>query len=65
MLTTILIKISLLAGDTRGVTGIETGLLVAGISTAIVGAGFFFGDELRELYGTLSTALEPGSTYTE
>jgi Flp pilus assembly pilin Flp len=46
------------ASDSRGVTAIETGLLVGGISTVLAGAGFAYGDELNALIKTFSSAAE-------
>ena len=45
--------------DERGVTAIEYGLLVAGISIAILSTVFALGAELNNLFGDIGNALEP------
>lgn len=55
-------KLYLWAADMRGVTAIETGLLVSGISTVLAGAGFAFGDEIQGFLGQFSGALEKNVT---
>ncbi len=45
--------------DERGVTAIEYGLLVAGISIAILSTVFALGAELNNLFGGIGNALEP------
>ncbi len=44
--------------DERGVTGIECGLLVAGISIAILSAVFSLGAELNNLFGDIGSTLD-------
>ena len=41
--------------DERGVTGIETALLVAGISIAILSTVFALGAELNNLFGDIAS----------
>lgn len=42
-----------------GATAIEYALIAAGISLAIVGAVFAFGEDLSGLFGTFSARLSP------
>lgn len=44
--------------EETGATAIEYGLIAAGISLAIVGAVFLFGDELGTLYDALVPAAQ-------
>lgn len=41
-----------------GATAIEYGLIAAGISLAIVALVFAFGDELRNVFTAMDTAME-------
>jgi len=50
---------------TDGATAIEYGLIAAGISLAIVAAGFAFGDDLETTFGTMETAMENANTAIE
>lgn len=45
--------------DSRGVTSIEIGLIVSGISTVLASAGMVFGDELSHLLDNLSGSMNP------
>jgi pilus assembly protein Flp/PilA len=41
----------------EGATAIEYGLIAAGISLAILGAVFTFGNDLRDLFGTMNDSI--------
>ena len=49
--------------DRSGVTSIELGILVSGISAVAASAGMLCGDELRGLFENLNTAFDPMTEY--
>jgi Flp pilus assembly pilin Flp len=50
--------------DRRGVTSIEVGLLVSGISAVVASAGMVCGDELRGMFENLNTVFDPMTEYS-
>ncbi len=44
--------------STQGATGLEYGLLLAGIGVSMIGALFAFGDEFRGMLDTMAVAFE-------
>jgi pilus assembly protein Flp/PilA len=51
-----------LAGDKKGVTAIEYGLIAALISVTIIGAVGLIGTDLQALFNTIATALPTAPT---
>lgn len=46
-----------LARDEKGATAIEYGLIAAGIAVAIIAAVFALGDDIKDFFGAVSTAI--------
>lgn len=59
----ILAKFYLWTADRRGVTSIELGLVISGVSAVVTSAGILCGDELRGLFENLNTAFDPVTEY--
>ncbi len=53
---------SLVAGDRRGVTALEYGLIAAVIGGVVITAATNFGSSLSTAYGTIGTALTTKAT---
>jgi pilus assembly protein Flp/PilA len=51
-------KLSRFMKDESGVTAIEYGLIAAGIGVAIVVIVFQVGDDLKDVFGTVSSKLQ-------
>ena len=48
----------------RGASAVEYGLLVAGIAVVIIGAVFFLGEEIQELFFEAGQGLQNGEAET-
>jgi Flp pilus assembly pilin Flp len=47
--------------ETRGVTAIETGIIVSSISGVLASVGLVFGDDLTSLFDNMNHALDAGT----
>jgi len=52
-------KFYVFMADTRGVTGIEYGLLIGSISLTVATGAFMIGDDFNSIFTSLTAWMEP------